>query len=147
MARIKNALRGHFIAPYVAGEEEPAAEYLELAKWISNIGDNTNEETDDTGYYDGDGTKEESVVGIAIGYSFEGTYDPADEAQAMVAAMKTKIGDERKVWHKVVSSDGKTTWTGVANVSAIIAGAGEATEFEEFSCNITYIQIPKVVGP
>ena len=142
--RLKNALRGHFIAPFVKGEEEPAADYLELADYISNISDSTNEETDDTGYYAGDGTKEESVVGVAIGYSFEGQYNSEDPAQKMIAGMKAKIGDDRRVWHKVVSADGKTTYTGVANVSAIVAGAGEATEFEEFSCTINYIQLPKV---
>ena len=144
-ARMKNALRGHFIAPYVPGEDAPAAEgetWKELAKWIETVDDDSDEETDDTGFYDGDGTPEKTVVSVAIGYGFEGYYDPEDEAQAMVAAMKLKIGDGRKCWHKVVSADGKKTWVGLATVSDIVAGGGDATEFETFSCTITYNTLP-----
>ncbi len=142
MARLKNAIRGHFIAPYVLGEEAPT-EWMELAKWISNVSDDTDEQTDDTGFYDGDGTPETTVTGVSGAYSFEGFYDPEDPAQAHIANMKYKVGDERKVWHKIVSSDGKKMWVGVATVSAPIAGSGDATEFEDFSCTISYNQIPK----
>lgn len=47
MARKKNALRGHFVQAYVPGEEVGTA-WLELAKWISTIGDDTQETTEDT---------------------------------------------------------------------------------------------------
>lgn len=45
MARQKNALRGHFIAPYVKGEKTEVAKdkFLELAKWIKDISDDTDE--------------------------------------------------------------------------------------------------------
>lgn len=142
MAKNKNALRKHYIAGWKKGEEKPTEEYVRLAHLISTISDNTNEETDDTGYYDGDGTKEESVVGVALGYTAEGQFDSTDEAQKLIASKMLKLGDDRKVWHKIERTDGKV-WEGVANLSSIIAGAGEATEFEEFSCNITYVQIPK----
>lgn len=56
--------------------------------------------------------------------------------------MKYKIGDARKVWHKVVSADGKKQWVGVGTVTDIVAGAGDATEYEDFSCTIAYNQIP-----
>ena len=56
--------------------------------------------------------------------------------------MKYKIGDDRKVWHKVVSADGKKQWVGVGTVTDIVVGAGDATEYEDFSCTITYNQIP-----
>lgn len=141
MARLKNALRGHFIAEYTGGNEEPE-EWLELAKYISNVSDDTDEDTDDTGFYDGDGSKETTVTGVSIAYSVEGFYDAEDEAQALVADKKLKIGEGRKLWHKVVSADNKKTWVGVATVSDIIAGSGDATEFEEFGCTITYNQIP-----
>lgn len=56
--------------------------------------------------------------------------------------MKYKIGDDRKVWHKVVSADKTKQWVGVGTVTDIVAGAGDATEYEDFSCTITYNQIP-----
>ena len=143
MARLKNALRGHFIAAFdpASPKTEPTA-YLELAKWISSVSDDTDEQTDDTGYYSGDGTQETTVIGVSGSYGFEGSYDAEDPAQALVAGMKYKIGDGRKAWHKVVSADGTKQWVGVGTVTDIVVGAGDATEYEDFSCTITYNQIP-----
>lgn len=146
MARLKNALRGHFIAPYTTtagGNATPPTDgWLELAKWISSVSDDTDEQTDDTGFYDGDGTPETTVTGVSGSYSFEGFYDQEDPAQAYIAGLKWKLGDERKVWHRIVSADGTKEWVGLATVSAIIAGSGDATEYETFSCTITYNQLP-----
>ena len=50
MARLKNALRGHSIGAF--DQKSPKTEpktYLELAKWISSVSDDTDEQTDDTG--------------------------------------------------------------------------------------------------
>lgn len=144
MARLKNALRGYFIAPYTKGETEaPEDKWLELAHYISDVSDDTDEETDDTAFYDGDGTKETTVIGVSGAYSFEGSFDAEDEAMAYVETLKYKLGDERKVWFRVVSADGKKEWVGIAAVTGIIAGSGAASDYESFSCTITYNQIPK----
>ncbi|HES3454278.1 TPA: phage tail protein, partial [Streptococcus pyogenes] len=145
MARQKNALRGHFIAPYNAGVEPEAkgSEWMEIAKWIKDISDDTDEKTEDEAYYDGDGTEETTVVGVKGAYTFEGTYDPEDKAQKHIADMKYKTGEGRKVWHKVVASDNKKQWIGLSTVSEIIAGSGAAADFEAFSCKITYNSLPK----
>ncbi|MDT2919435.1 phage tail protein [Lactococcus lactis] len=144
MTRLKNALRGHFIAPVpTTGAEPEDGGYLELAKWISGVTDDTDEETDDTGFYDGDGTKETTVTGVSGAYTFEGFYDSEDPAQALVASKKYKIGDDRKLWHKIVSADGKKQWTGLATVSDIKAGDGDATDYEAFGCKLTFNQLPK----
>lgn len=114
MARQKNALRGHFIAPYVKGEKTEVAKdkFLELAKWIKDISDDTDEKTEDEAYYDGDGTEETTVVGVKGAYTFEGTYDPDDKAQKHIADMKYKTGDGRKVWHLIVSAHEKNSGWG-----------------------------------
>ena len=146
-ARKKNALREHYIAEYTPGEETaPAKEtetWLPLAKYISSIGDDTDEETDDTGFYDGDGTPETTVTSVAGSYSPEGFYDPEDKAQKLIASKKYKLGEERKVWHKIVQTNGDTV-IGRATVTDIVAGAGDATEYEEFSCKITFDTLPTV---
>ncbi|MBK0348231.1 phage tail protein [Aerococcaceae bacterium zg-ZJ1578] len=147
--RRKNALRKHYIAPYKGEENAESIEFKLLAKYIATANDETDEDTDDTGYYDGDGTPEETVISVSAGYSFEGVYDPEDEAQKIIAGMRYKIGDDRRVWFKVVSSDGKMQHVGVANVSGIKAGDGDATEYEKFECTIRWIKLPKesaVVG-
>lgn len=143
MARIKNALRGHFIQAYTAGQEEPGEEWLELAEWITDVTDDTQEEVEDTAYYSGDGTPESEIISVAGAYNFEGTFDAEDPAQALIADMKYKTGVGRKVWHKVVSADGKKEWMERSTVTAIVAGSGNAAEYEAFSCNIRFDKLPK----
>nr|WP_289038281.1 phage tail protein [uncultured Allobacillus sp.] len=145
MARNKNALRKHEIQDYVPGEETAPTDagWLELANWISTISDNTTEETDETAYYSGDGTPETEVTSVAGAYSPEGTFDPEDEAQALVASKKYKTGDGRKVWHRITSADGKKQWVGKATLTDIVAGAGDASAYETFSCTIRFDRIPE----
>ena len=143
MAKLKNALRGHFVQDYIPGEEAPGEEWLELAHQISTIGDDTQEETEDQAFYDGDGTPETTVISVAGAYTPEGYYDPEDPAQELIAGKRYKTGDGRKLWHRVVSSDGKKEWVGRATVTAIVAGAGDASAYETFSCNIRFDRIPE----
>lgn len=143
MARNKNALRQHYVQEYVPGQDEPGEEWLRLSKWISTIGDDTTEGTEETAYYDGDGTPETEVNSVAGAYTPEGTYDPEDPAQALIADLKYKTGDGRKVWHRVVTADGKKEHVGRATVTAIVAGAGDASAYETFSCNIRFDRIPE----
>lgn len=144
MARLKNALRVHEIGIFnpATPTTTPTA-WLKLAKYIETVNDESDEDTDDTGYYDGDGTPEETVLSVVGGFSFEGLYDAEDKAQALIASMKYKIGDERRIWFRVTSADKKKTWTEVANVSEIKAGDGDATEYETFECTIKWIRQPK----
>lgn len=143
MARLKNALRVHEIGIFdpTKPTTEPTA-WLKLAKYIETVNDESDEDTDDTGYYDGDGTPEETVLSVVGGFSFEGLYDAEDPAQALIASMKYKIGDDRRVWFRVTSADKKKKWTQVANVSEIKAGDGDATEYEAFECTIKWIKQP-----
>lgn len=144
-ARSKNAAREHHIIDYVPGVETmPAAaaeDWLPLAKYISTIGDDTDEATEDEGFYDGDGTTETTVTGVAGAYSPEGYYDPEDAAQALIESKKYNIGDGRKVWHKVTMTNGDI-YIQRATVTDIVAGAGDAVEFEDFSCTIRFDKIP-----
>lgn len=145
MARYKNALRGHFIAPVTDPKVEPEkSTYLELAKWIEDIADDTDEQTTSTAYYDGDGTEETTVTAVKGTYTIKGTYDKEDPAMKYIADLKYKLGNDRLVWHKVVDADGKNQAVGIATVSDIKAGSGAAAEYEEFSCKISYNSLPKI---
>lgn len=147
MARQKNALRGHFIAPVTDPKTEPAKEaYKELAKWIEDVDDDTDEATTSVAYYDGDGTEETTVTSVKGSYTFKGTYDNEDEAMALVAGLKYKLGNDRLVWHKVVDSDGNNQHVGIATVSGIKAGSGAAANYEEFACKISYNSLPKTTA-
>ena len=57
MARRKNALTEHYIAPIPENGQEP--DYLRVAKWISNVEPSPEGRR---AYYDGDGTPETDVI-------------------------------------------------------------------------------------
>ena len=149
---MKNAKRKHFLAPWLptAPSTEPGNDAWKwLADGVTTAEAENDEETDDIAYYNGDGTKKTVVTSVKNGYSFEGDYIKEDEAQAIVAGMRFKTGDDRNVWLKVVESDGKTQYVGVATVSGIKIGGGEASEYEGFEATISWNAAPKqsaVVG-
>ena len=92
MARYKNALRGHFIAPVTDPKTEPQkTDYLELAKWIEDISDDTDEQTTSTAYYDGDGTEETTVTAVKGSYTVKGTYDQEDKAMKHIATIRDLV--------------------------------------------------------
>lgn len=148
MVKHKNALRGHFIAPFTSLSAKPqSGDWLELASFISSITDDTDEKIEEQAYYDSDGTEETTVVGVKVAYTFGGIYDPENDAQKHIAGLKLKLGNERLVWHKVVSADKKKEWVGPATVTEIIAGSGAAADYEEFGCKISYNSIPEESVP
>jgi len=143
MARNKNAKREHFVAAYVDGGAEPAA-FLPLAKFITEITDGTEDTIDEFADYAGDGTVQTDVVGIVESWDVSGTYDATDEAQALIAGMKRATGAGRKVWHKIVNSNGTEEVVGIATALDIVAGSGAAEEMEEFSVTLQFNQMPEV---
>ena len=152
MPKMKNAKRKHYVAPWSAGNPttEPLTDAWKwLADGVTTADVENDEETDDIAYYNGDGTPETTVVSVKYGYTFEGDYIKEDAAQKIIADMRFLTGDQRKVWFKVVDPDGKTQYSGVATVSEIKIGGGEASEFEAFECTISWNSVPKqsaVVG-
>lgn len=146
MPKNKNALRKHYVGPYK--EDTPdtpptSEEYLWLAKGLKSSSPENNEETDDSAYFDGDGTKEEIVVSKTRGRTFEGHRDYSDKAQNFVADKEDEVGDDLVVWYKEVSSDGKTQKEGLARLSEIEIGDGEASELETIKFKIAWIRKPK----
>ena len=143
MARIKNAIRQHLVADYDPAATDPPAEFLDLARWITDIEDATDENVEDYADYAGDGTPTSEVISIKETYNVSGTYDATDPAQALIASKKRQIGEGRKVWHRIITADGTKQYTGVATLTAIIAGSGNAAEYEAFSCTISFDSIPE----
>lgn len=143
MARKKNAIRKHSVAPYKKEEAAPEEGFLPLAKWITTVEDATDENVEEYGDYAGDGNPKSEVTSVSEKWSFEGTYDPEDEAQKLIAGMKRETGDDRKLWHKIEMTDGSVA-VGLATALEIVAGSGEATEHETFSCTLSYDNLPKV---
>ncbi|MBF0709725.1 MULTISPECIES: phage tail tube protein [unclassified Gemella] len=146
MTRFKNVKRIHEVGVY--DPENPTTEpteWLKLAKYIATVSDESDEETEDEAFYDGDGTPEEVVYSVSAGYAFEGHYDSEIPAQKLIADMKYEVGDKRRLWFRVTTADGRYTFTEVASVTGIKAGDGDASEFEGFEATIKWIRKPKKV--
>lgn len=139
MARIKNAITKYEVAPIPADSGEAA--YVELAKWITEVNNASEDQTDESAYYDGDGTIEETITGIKEKYEFVGTYDAEDAGMKFIHDLKDKDGDDRKVMFRVTDPDGATE-TGKATVSNIMTRGGVASEFPVFNCTITRSEKP-----
>lgn len=135
--RKKNALTGYFVGP-LGSEAE-----LELAKWISSVTDDSDETTEETAFYDGDGTPESDVTSVKKSYTFEGIFDEEDPAMALIAEMELEVGEARKLQFKQVRTDG-TTLSGKATVTEIKVTGGEASEFAPFNCTISWDSKPVV---
>jgi len=143
--RNKNAKRQHFVAPYNGGNDVPVmAEFMPLARFITEITDGSEDKIDEFADYAGDGTIMVDVIGIQEAWEVTGSFDATDAAQAHIASLKRETGAARKVWHLIVDSNGEEEVFGVATVLSIIAGSGAAEEHEEFSCTLQFDQRPDV---
>lgn len=139
MVRIKNAITQYFVAEVPTAGTDPV--WLELANFITEVNDNTDETTEDSAYYSGDGTTTTEVTQVKGGYDFVGFYDASDAAQAMIAGKKYQIGSARRIMFAQKLSDA-TELAGEATVSAIVATGGAAEDYEPFQCTIQWNEIP-----
>ena len=142
--RHKNAARQHLVALLdVEAPETVPTEFLALETYITNIEAANTEETESVAYYHGDGTPEQEVLSLAKGYNVTGERYYGDPAQDLIAEMEGKLGEGRKLWHKIIRADKEVEFTGIATVSEIVVDGGEAGANEAFSCTITYDQYPE----
>ena len=139
MGRKKNALTEYHVAENA--EEVESAEWLRLAKHISAVNDDSDEEIEEAGWYDGDGTKEDDVISVKKKYAFEGLSDGTDPAQTLIAGLEFETGEGRKIFFKITRTNGKT-YAGPATVTDIKVTGGEATEYAPFSCTIGFDRKP-----
>lgn len=146
MAKFKNAIRKHFIAPF--DPEHPDTpptedEYMWIAKGIKESAPENDAEDDDVAYFDGDGTKEKVITSKSRGRSFEGHRDYADKAQNFVVGKEDDVADDLIVWYKEVTADGKTYKEGLARLSEIEVGDGEASELETIKFQVNWSRTPE----
>ena len=146
MAKYKNAIRRHFIAPFDPEHPDtPPTEdkYMWIAKGIKESAPENDAEDDDVAYFDGDGTKEKVITSKSRGRSFEGHRDYADKAQNFVVDKEDAVADDLIVWYKEVTADGKTYKEGLARLSEIEVGDGEASELETIKFQVNWSRTPE----
>lgn len=139
--REKNAVAVEYYIQPITEENKEAPveeEYLELAELINNVGDNSNETSEDSADYAGDGTEETDVISHKVGRSFTGQFNPENPAQALIRSMVGSSGASRKVWMKIVLPQENKKYENKATVTEPVAQVGDANAWGEFSCNISY---------
>ncbi|HLQ75430.1 MAG TPA: phage tail protein [Alloiococcus sp.] len=142
MARKKNALTKHFVAD-LPTDESTEPDYLRLAKWISTVEDDSDEEVEDQAFYDGDGTPEDDVISVKKTWTFEGMYDEKDEAMKFVADKEFETGEARKIMYKQERTNGDI-FEGQATLKDIKVTGGEASEYAAFECAISWDRKPEI---
>ena len=140
MARKKNALTKYFVGPWT---DDTSTATQRLAKWISSVTDDSDESTEDSAFYDGDGTPESDVVSVKKSYSFEGMYDETDPAMKYIASLEFETGEGRNIAFKQERTDGSIL-EGRATVTEIKVTGGEASEYATFGCSISWDSKPKI---
>lgn len=146
MAKFKNAIRKHYIAAYDPENPDtvPAeGKYMWIAKGIKESAPENDAEDDDIAYFDGDGTKEKIISSISRGRSFEGHRDYSDKAQNFVADKEDAVADDLVVWYKEVVPTGKYYKEGLARLSEIEIGDGEASELESIKFQVNWSRTPE----
>ena len=145
MAKFKNAIRKHFIAPFDSEHPDtPPTEdkYMWIAKGIKESAPENDAEDDDVAYFDGDGTKEKIITSKSRGRSFEGHRDYDDKAQTLSLKKKNAVADDLVVWYKEVVPNGKYYKEGLARLSEIEVGDGEASELETIKFQVNWSRTP-----
>ena len=146
MAKFKNAIRKHYIAPFDSEHPDtpPTDEkYMWIAKGIKESAPENDAEDDDVAYFDGDGTKEKVITSKSRGRSFEGHRDYADKAQNFVVDKEDAVADDLVVWYKEVVPNGKYYKEGLARLSEIEVGDGEASELETIKFQVNWSRTPE----
>lgn len=149
MAKFKNAIRKHYIAAYDPEHPDTAPtedKYMWIAKGIKESAPENDAEDDDVAYFDGDGTKEKVITSKSRGRSFEGHRDYADKAQNFVVDKEDAVADDLIVWYKEVTPDGKSYKEGLARLSEIEVGDGEASELETIKFQVNWSRTPEKHG-
>ena len=145
MAKFKNAIRKHYIAPYDPENPDKVPtedKYMWIAKGIKESAPENDAEDDDVAYFDGDGTKEKVITSKSRGRSFEGHRDYADKAQNFVVDKEDAVADDLIVWYKEVTPDGNSYKEGLARLSEIEVGDGEASELDTIKFQVTWSRTP-----
>lgn len=147
MVRQKNALRQHLVAEFESRENVPSREeFNALSRWIPTITDDSDDQQEESSYYDGDGTINIEVTGISERWTVNGTYDSEDAAQSLIVSKKRRTGDGRRVWHLIIQPSGEA-FLEVATATDIRGGSGEASDYEEFNAVLNYDRVAREVDP
>lgn len=112
--------------------EQPT--WAQLAPGITTVTPATNDETDDTGYYDGEGFGSTNVIGIKPSWALSGHRKVGDAAQDFIAGTAYDITKRGTRFKWVNTSAGELVFP-VTIVNPVVTG-GDAKAKETFSAEL-----------
>ncbi|MBP1971579.1 hypothetical protein J2Z83_003730 [Virgibacillus natechei] len=115
------------------GEEN----YARLAKGISSMEPDPNEEIDQASYLDGDGFAESDVTGAQLIVSCDGHRYYGDEAQDFIYGLQMELGPARRTTFRLTLPDG-SKFEGPVTVANIVGPGGEANTKGEISFELHF---------
>lgn len=139
---VVNAMTEYEVAEMVESIE--SAEWMPLAGGIQEIKPSSEEEVDETAYFDGGGSKTKDVTSVSESYDVSGHRKYGDKAQDFIAGMFRKTGDKRKLYFRVKQIDGVTAM-GAATASEITPHGGAAEAKGDFNVKISFDETPEEV--
>lgn len=108
-----------------------------VAKGFNNAEPQTNEEIDQTKYFDGSGFGESDVIGAQLVLALSGHRYYGDEAQDYIFGKLLELGPKRRTKFRWTQPDG-TVYEGPCTIANIEPGSGEAGAKAEVSCEIHF---------
>lgn len=109
----------------------------EIAAGITTVEFGNNEETDQSRYYDGDGSAETDIIGNQLVLTFSGHRLYGDPAQDFIMDKLTKIGANRRTDFNWTQPSGEK-FEGNCTIANIQPGGGDAGAKGEISFEIHF---------
>lgn len=117
--------------------------WLRLAAGFKSFSAIVDEVTDDTPYFDGDGTTKKTVTGVTRGHSFTADRSFGNEAQEFIINKVDDTGVGREIEYQHTEPDGKKH-SGKATLFDLMLPGGDPNTKGEFSFSITWDKPPTV---
>lgn len=99
--------------------------WARIARGFNSFDPQTNEETDQTHYLDGDGHGSTDVTGVQLTLSFSGHRYYGDEAQDWIYSLKLEVGEGRKTKFRWTLPTGEI-FEGPCTIAEITGPSGDA---------------------
>ncbi|QWI52521.1 phage tail tube protein [Bacillus mycoides] len=128
------------------GKGSATPKWTRIARGISSLDPDNNEESEENAYFDGGGASERDVIGFMMSYGFEGHRDYKDEAQNYIMRLANQTGEARKIPFRVTEPDGGI-FEGRATISDIKVPGGDAVSKGEIEFTISFDGVPEYTEP
>lgn len=111
--------------------EIPGRGWARIGAGIQSVDPSGNEESDQTGYYDGEGLASTLITGGQVTLAFSGHRKYGDAAQDYIASLALEYGSARNTRYRWTAPDGQRI-NGQCTIANIKPGGGDANSKSSF---------------